>query len=247
MGRLVRPLRRHGAGRRSARSRWRSATWPPASATSLWQFALAQGLLIGCSAARRPSRRCSPTSRCGSRADAASRSAIFASGNYLAGAVWPPVVQHFIETAGWRATYFGIGVFCVVTMLPLALLLRRPPPAIATRAGGRARRRRQPRAAARPVAGALQGLLIVAGRRLLRRDVDAAGPHRRLLRRPRLRRRARRGDAVADARLRHRQPARVRAGSPTASAGCARCCSARRCRASRCCCSCRSTGSCRCT
>ncbi|MEQ1806632.1 MAG: MFS transporter, partial [Burkholderiaceae bacterium] len=33
------------------------------------------------------------------------------SGNYVAGAVWPPIVQHFIETAGWRATYIGIGVF----------------------------------------------------------------------------------------------------------------------------------------
>ncbi len=53
------------------------------------------------------------------------------SGNYVAGAVWPPIVQHFIETAGWRATYIGIGVFCLVTMLPLALVLRRRPPALA--------------------------------------------------------------------------------------------------------------------
>src|SRR4030095_13424847 len=54
--------------------------------------------------------------------------AIFASGNYLAGAVWPPIVQHFIQTVGWRETYFGVAVFCLATMLPLALLLRRPPP-----------------------------------------------------------------------------------------------------------------------
>ena len=53
------------------------------------------------------------------------------SGNYVAGAVWPPIVQHFIETSGWRATYIGIGVFCGVTMLPLALMLRRRPPALA--------------------------------------------------------------------------------------------------------------------
>ena len=45
--------------------------------------------------------------------------------------------------------------------------------------------------------------------RLLRGDVDAAGASGRLLRRPRLRRRARRRDAVADARFRHRQPHRV--------------------------------------
>ena len=58
--------------------------------------------------------------------------AICASGNYLAGAVWPPIVQHFIETVGWRQTYIGLGIFCVVTMPLLALLMRpRPPAAIA--------------------------------------------------------------------------------------------------------------------
>ena len=50
--------------------------------------------------------------------------AICASGNYLAGAVWPPIVQHFVETVGWRTTYIGLGVFCVVTMPLLALLMR---------------------------------------------------------------------------------------------------------------------------
>jgi predicted MFS family arabinose efflux permease len=50
--------------------------------------------------------------------------AICASGNYLAGAVWPPVMQHFIDSAGWRATYFGLAIFCVLTMAPLALGLR---------------------------------------------------------------------------------------------------------------------------
>jgi MFS family permease len=38
--------------------------------------------------------------------------AICMSGNYVAGAFWPPVVQHFVEAAGWCATYVGIGVFC---------------------------------------------------------------------------------------------------------------------------------------
>src|SRR5216684_5257732 len=50
---------------------------------------------------------------------------IVASGNYLGGAVWPPVVQHFIETSGWRATHFGIGLFCLATMTPLAFVLLR--------------------------------------------------------------------------------------------------------------------------
>ena len=61
--------------------------------------------------------------------------AICASGNYLAGAVWPPIVQHFVETAGWRATYIGLGIFCAVTMPLLAALMRqRPPTAVAAAA-----------------------------------------------------------------------------------------------------------------
>ena len=56
--------------------------------------------------------------------------AVCASGNYLAGAVWPPIVQHFVETAGWRQTYIGLGIFCALTMPPLALLLRARPPLV---------------------------------------------------------------------------------------------------------------------
>jgi MFS family permease len=55
--------------------------------------------------------------------------AIIASGNYLAGTVWPTIVEHFIGSVGWRSTHAGIGVFCLATMLPLALTLRTPAPA----------------------------------------------------------------------------------------------------------------------
>jgi predicted MFS family arabinose efflux permease len=41
--------------------------------------------------------------------------------------VWPPIIQHFIAEIGWRATHIGIGIFCLATMLPLALVLRRRP------------------------------------------------------------------------------------------------------------------------
>ncbi|HVG52608.1 MAG TPA: MFS transporter, partial [Xanthobacteraceae bacterium] len=47
------------------------------------------------------------------------------SGNYFAGAIWPPILQHFIASDGWRVTHLGIGIFCFATLLPLALLLRR--------------------------------------------------------------------------------------------------------------------------
>jgi MFS family permease len=53
---------------------------------------------------------------------------IASCGNYASGAIWPPIVQHFVTTDGWRATHIGIGLFCLVTMIPLALLLRRPSP-----------------------------------------------------------------------------------------------------------------------
>jgi MFS family permease len=53
--------------------------------------------------------------------------AIVASGNYLAGTIWPPFLQQAISTYGWRATFMAIGALCVCTMLPLALLLRQRP------------------------------------------------------------------------------------------------------------------------
>jgi MFS family permease len=62
--------------------------------------------------------------------------AIAASGNYLAGTIWPPVVQYFIANAGWRPTHFGIGLFCLAAMLPLVLLLRARPPAQEHAPGG---------------------------------------------------------------------------------------------------------------
>ena len=55
--------------------------------------------------------------------------AICASGNYLAGAIWPPIVQHYVATVGWRPTYIGLGVLCLVTMPPLALFMQARPPA----------------------------------------------------------------------------------------------------------------------
>ncbi len=98
-----------------------------ALAPSLWLFALAQGMigLLGSSALFGP-LMADVSHWFAQRRGAAV--AIAASGNYISGAIWPPIEQHFITSIGWRDTYIGIGVFCVVTMLPLALLLRRPAP-----------------------------------------------------------------------------------------------------------------------
>ena len=54
--------------------------------------------------------------------------AICASGNYLAGAFWPPALQYGIANYGWRQTNVYVGLFCLATMLPLLLLLRRRAP-----------------------------------------------------------------------------------------------------------------------
>ena len=51
-----------------------------------------------------------------------------ASGNYLAGVVWPPLLQIGLASEGWRTTYIGIGIVCLITMVPLALRLRGSPP-----------------------------------------------------------------------------------------------------------------------
>ena len=64
---------------------------------------------------------------------------IAASGNYIAGTIWPPILQAMIASIGWRQAYMIVGVFCVVTMLPLVLTLRRRP--AATRSTGWARPR----------------------------------------------------------------------------------------------------------
>jgi len=55
--------------------------------------------------------------------------AVCASGNYLAGAIWPPVVQHFVETVGWRPTYVGLGLFSFTAMVLLAMAMRSKSPA----------------------------------------------------------------------------------------------------------------------
>jgi MFS family permease len=59
--------------------------------------------------------------------------AICASGNYVAGTVWPPVMQWGLEHFGWRQTYIALGCICGLLIALLALRLKpRPPPNTAT-------------------------------------------------------------------------------------------------------------------
>ena len=130
-------------------------------AESLWQFALAQGLLVGVAGSATFAPLIADTSHWFTRRRGIAVS-IIASGSYVAGTVWPPIVQHLIQAVGWRRAYLGIGAFCVLSMLPLALALRRPSPRVLASAGP------SPVAAAssRPLGmspAALQTLLIIAG------------------------------------------------------------------------------------
>lgn len=124
---------------------------------SLWQFALAQGLLIGFGSSATFAPLLADASHWFTRRRGIAV-AIIASGNYLSGTLWPPVLQHFIAAEGWRATYLAVGGFCLVTMLPVVLVLRGRAPSIAAIAG---------RAHATASAGlsprALQILLTIAG------------------------------------------------------------------------------------
>ena len=86
--------------------------------------------------------------------------AVCASGNYLAGTIWPPILQFLIERQGWRTTHMIIGAVTILTMPPLILLLRRPAPRDVAAATSRQTHRFG-------VAGLppnlVQGMLILAG------------------------------------------------------------------------------------
>jgi len=98
------------------------------TAGSIWTFSIAHGVLIGllgASATFAPLIADTTLWFVRRRGIAV---AVCASGNYLAGTVWPPIVQHFVETAGWRDTYLGLAAVSAVVMLSLAPLLRQRPP-----------------------------------------------------------------------------------------------------------------------
>ena len=49
---------------------------------------------------------------------------IVASGNYVGGTIWPPLINWGTQFAGWRTTHIAIGVFCAVAMTLVLLVLR---------------------------------------------------------------------------------------------------------------------------
>lgn len=139
------------------------------TASSLWQFNIAHAVLIGLlgtSATFAPLVADSSLWFSRRRGIAV---AICSSGNYLGGAMWPPLLQAGFEQFGMRQTFIGVGVFCFATIVPLAFAMRRRPPAIFPQASSSpgSRQAGVPIAnAALPLGltpGALQALLCVAG------------------------------------------------------------------------------------
>jgi predicted MFS family arabinose efflux permease len=49
---------------------------------------------------------------------------IVASGNYVGGTIWPPLVNWGIQSVGWRSTHIAVGIFCAVAMTIVLLVLR---------------------------------------------------------------------------------------------------------------------------
>ncbi|MDH4428346.1 MAG: MFS transporter [Acidovorax sp.] len=98
---------------------------------SIWIFGLAHGLmgLVGSSATFAPLMADTALWWNKRRGIAV---AICASGNYIAGALWPPIVQHGIDAIGWRQTYVLLGLVCGAGMLLLALRMRQRAPLVLT-------------------------------------------------------------------------------------------------------------------
>ncbi len=132
-----------------------------AYASNIWQYAIAQGLLIaflGSSISFGPMMADISLWFARRRGIAV---AICASGNYLAGTIWPPVVQHLVSTYGWRTTHVILGLFCIAFLLPLSLAVRRRPP---VQGGGPAMTGAANAPLPMPFSpNALQALFIVAG------------------------------------------------------------------------------------
>ncbi|MFA5487920.1 MAG: MFS transporter [Candidimonas sp.] len=96
-------------------------------ATNIWWFTLAHGLFLGFfGAAANFAPLVADTSRWFTRHRGIAL-AICMSGNYFAGTIWPPVMQHFVDASGWRTMYQGVGIVFMLIALSLLPMYRRKP------------------------------------------------------------------------------------------------------------------------
>lgn len=97
---------------------------------NIWTFGLAHGLLLGLLGGASTFAPLMADTSLWWHKRRGIAVAICASGNYVAGTLWPPIAQWGIETIGWRHTYMGMGLVCGVGMALLSLRMRQRPPLV---------------------------------------------------------------------------------------------------------------------
>jgi MFS family permease len=95
---------------------------------NIWTFGLAHGLLLGMLGSSATFAPLIADTALWWNKRRGIAVAICASGNYVAGTVWPPIVQWGIEHFGWRPTYMALGLVCGAGIALLSLRMRVRPP-----------------------------------------------------------------------------------------------------------------------
>jgi MFS family permease len=128
--------------------------------SSVWQIAILQGALIGVGTSTSFGPLIADISHWFMRRRGIAV-ALAASGNYLAGAIWPLILKDIVASGDWRGAYVLVAVICSLTIIPLALLLRRQP--TEQQLGATVPRRQTMPRRTELSPRALQKLLIIAG------------------------------------------------------------------------------------
>ncbi len=102
-----------------------------AYAPSLWVFAALQGAMIGVGAAASFIPLMADISHWFDRRRGVAM-AICGAGNYVAGALWPKLIDVVIRQHDWRTAYLAVAAICLVGMIPCCFVLRPRAPGHAT-------------------------------------------------------------------------------------------------------------------
>ena len=131
-------------------------------ASNIWWFAFAHGLLMGLLGSSSTFAPLLADTSLWWDKRRGIAVAVCASGNYLAGSIWPALAQQGVELLGWRETYIWIGIVCGFGMLGLSFLMRQRPPMMVAAAPGSVQSMASERPFGLPVNTA-HALLCVAG------------------------------------------------------------------------------------
>jgi MFS family permease len=104
--------------------------------SSIWTFGLAHGLLLGFLGSSATFAPLIADTALWWNKRRGVAVAICASGNYVAGTIWPPLAQWGVETIGWRQTYVLLGLVCGLGMALLSLRMRQRPPLVQANPAG---------------------------------------------------------------------------------------------------------------